>query len=89
MEISIRTALGAHPKSVVATIARRALLQLSIGAAFGILIGTLLLVNLVADPGIRPMSSLSYSPPGRAEWSSWGCSLVCHQRYLNPESFGD
>ena len=55
-EIAIRTALGARPTSIVATITRRALLQLTIGAAFGVWFGAILLRDLAGDSSVRPMS---------------------------------
>ncbi len=55
-EIAVRTALGARPMSIIATVTRRALLQLMVGAAFGVWLGAVLLLELAGDSSIRPVS---------------------------------
>jgi putative ABC transport system permease protein len=44
-EIGIRTALGAHPRSIVFTIVRRAAIQLAAGVVLGAAFGAVLLGN--------------------------------------------
>jgi ABC-type antimicrobial peptide transport system permease subunit len=44
-EIGIRTALGAHPRSIVFTIVRRAALQLALGVVLGAAFGAVILGN--------------------------------------------
>ena len=55
-EVAIRSALGARPRSIIVTIARRAALQLGIGLALGGVWAWILLNQIVDDPLIRPIN---------------------------------
>jgi ABC-type antimicrobial peptide transport system permease subunit len=55
-EIGIRSALGARPVNVLATVARRAALQLAGGVVLGAAFGTWLLRDLEGDVSIIDMS---------------------------------
>ncbi|MGH7574216.1 MAG: FtsX-like permease family protein [Longimicrobiales bacterium] len=55
-EVAIRSALGAPPSSVVATIARRAAVQLGIGLALGGVWAWVLLRQFVNDPMFLPIN---------------------------------
>ena len=55
-EVAIRSALGARPRSIIATIARRAALQLGIGLTLGGVWAWVLLKQIVDDPLIQPIN---------------------------------
>ncbi|MHB1191722.1 MAG: ABC transporter permease [Longimicrobiales bacterium] len=55
-EIGIRAALGATPESILRTIARRALLQLSAGVAVGLVAGGVLVRLLEDDSAVQPFT---------------------------------
>lgn len=52
-EIGIRTALGAHPRSIVSTIVRRAAIQLSLGVGLGTAFSTYVFVVLAQNPAVK------------------------------------
>ena len=49
-EIGVRTALGAGPRDIFLSIARRALFQLAAGTVLGIVLATWIVQQLVANP---------------------------------------
>ncbi len=55
-EIGVRTALGAHPKSIVYTIARRATLQLGLGVVLGAVFAAYILAVIAQFPEMRPQN---------------------------------
>jgi ABC-type antimicrobial peptide transport system permease subunit len=52
----VRTALGAHPKSIVYTIARRATLQLGLGVVLGAVFAAYILAVIAQFPEMRPQN---------------------------------
>ena len=55
-EIGIRTALGAHPRSIVYAIARRAGIQLGLGVVLGGALAAYILPGLSQDPVLKPQN---------------------------------
>ena len=55
-EIGIRTALGAHPRSIVYAIARRAGIQLGLGVVLGGAFAAYILAGLSRDPMMQPQN---------------------------------
>ena len=55
-EIGIRTALGAHPRSIIYTVMRRAAIQLTLGVVLGAALGAWLLADVSQSPSIKPQN---------------------------------
>ncbi len=56
-EIGIRTALGARPRSIVYTIARRAAIQLTLGVALGAVLAAVILADISENPVMNPQNT--------------------------------
>jgi ABC-type antimicrobial peptide transport system permease subunit len=57
-EIGIRAALGASRASIVATIGRKATLQLGLGSLLGCALAVPVMISVSGDPLIKPQSSV-------------------------------
>jgi len=55
-EIGIRTALGAHPRSIIYMVMRRAAIQLALGVVLGAALGAWLLADVSQSPSIKPQN---------------------------------